>query len=131
MILLDTHALIWLVSHPKKLSVKAAAVIEEERKEKGIAISAMTVWEICMLIVHKRLELTMETEAWIAKVVSLPWLSVIPVDATIAEKSVFLPGEFHADPADRMIVATAMVNGLRLITSDQKIRAYRHVGTAW
>jgi len=73
----------------------------------------------------------MEAEDWIARSESLPFLDFVPVDNRIAIRSTRLPGSFHADPADRIIVATTLLLGATLITKDDKLRRYPHVDTLW
>ncbi len=131
MIVLDTHVLIWWVSNPEKLSSQAREAIEKEIKHGSILVSSISAWELYMLIKKGRLKLTMETDSWLEKIESLPFVQFIPVDNQIALKSVNLPGDFHADPADRMIVATAREKGIDLITSDEKIQNYPHVQSVW
>ena len=84
-----------------------------------------------MLVEREKLQLTMEVESWLATVAQIEAVRFVPVDVEIATKSVNLPGEFHKDPADRMIVATARKFAEPLITKDDKIRAYGHVKTIW
>lgn len=131
MILLDTHTLVWWVSNPEKLSKKAQTLIERERTSGEMLVSSISVWEIYMLIKKGRLKLTMDPDSWLAKVESLPFLRFVAIDNRIAAKSVTLPGTFHPDPADRMIVATAWESGAVLITSDERIRRYRYVQSRW
>src|SRR5438045_2926715 len=102
MIVIDTHVLIWYVSDPEKLSEKALQTIEIERKKSTILISSISVWELYLLVKKGRILLTMDTNSWLEQVESLPFIEFIPVDNRIAAKSVVLPGEFHADPADRI-----------------------------
>ena len=73
----------------------------------------------------------LDTDIWIEKITSLPYVQFIPVDNSIAAKSVTLPGEFHNDPADRMIITTAREKGVVLITADERIRQYAFVQTLW
>ena len=75
--------------------------------------------------------LTMDVESWLEKVENLPGIQFVPVDTAIARKSVMLPDTLHSDPADRIIIATSRQLGATLITSDQKIRSYKHVKTLW
>ena len=84
-----------------------------------------------MLTARGRLKLTMDARDWIAKSESLPFLHFIPVTNQIAVKSVHLPGKLHSDPADRIIVATAIIQETTLITADEKILNYPHVETLW
>ncbi len=131
MIVLDTHAWVWWVSGSKLLSVKARATIDLHMAERTVRVSSISVWEVAQLVERGRLELTMETDHWVARSESLPFLEFVPVDNRIALQSTSLPGAFHADPADRLIVATALALGATLVTKDKRLRAYRHVSTVW
>ena len=131
MIVLDTHILIWWVDSPQKLSKKAKKAIEEEKSKKGILISSISTFEIYLLIKKGKLELTNYPDAWLNRIESLPYVRFIPVDNKIAALSVNLPDFTHKDPADRIIIATAMINGATLITSDKKILNYTHVKAVW
>jgi PIN domain nuclease of toxin-antitoxin system len=84
-----------------------------------------------MLVERGRLVLTMEVGAWLATVAAIPAVRFVPVDTEIAVRSVDLPGEFHRDPAGRMIVAMARKFAAPVVTQDKKIRAYAHVRTVW
>lgn len=131
MIILDTHVLVWWVNNPKKLSTKAREAIEKEMKTGGILVSSISVWEIYMLVKKGRLKLKIDIDTWLGKVEELPFLEFVPVDNTIAAKSVTLPKWTHKDPADRMIVATALQNGSTLLTSDERIRNYLQEQSIW
>ncbi len=131
MIVLDTHALVFWVSDPKRLSAKARLSIRKNLKQKTVYVSAISVWEIAMLVTKGRLMLTMDVESWLDKVEGLPGIQFVPIDTVIARKSVMFPGTLHPDPADRIIIATARQLGATLITSDLKIRSYEHVKTLW
>ena len=84
-----------------------------------------------MLVAKQRLHLSMDVSAWLATAATIEGIRFVAVDMEIALKSTELPGEFHKDPADRIIVATARRFGLALVTADEKIRAYPHVKTFW
>lgn len=131
MILLDTNALVFLISSPKKLSQKASNRIDLEIKKKDIYVSSISIWEICLLVKAAKLELVMDVDTWIEKIEKLDFLKFVPVDNKIAAKSVALPEAVGRDPADRIIVATATGLGATLVTSDQKIRKYSGVKTIW
>ena len=131
MIALDTHALIWWVSGDMALSKKGLAAIKRELNGGDIIISSISAWEIAMLVSREKLLLTVDVDTWLAAVAEIESVRFVPVDTEIATKSVTLPGEFHKDPADRMIVATARKFGAPLVTKDEKIRAYAHVKTVW
>ena len=130
-IVLDTHAWIWWVSDPELLSAEVRRLIEQAMETESIHISCISAWEVAMLVDRGRLELTMTVEDWVAKSESLPFFSFVPVSNAIALKSVVLPAPLHQDPADRIIVATAMALGATLVTRDEKLLAYPHVKTVW
>lgn len=133
MIVLDTHALLWWVNGDPQLSQSALKAIEQElQAEDGeILISAITAWEIALLVEKGRLTLSMTTDAWLETVEEIEGVRFVAVDAATAVESTRLPGEFHKDPADRMIVALARHYNAELVTADDKITAYRHVRTVW
>ncbi|MEE9352611.1 MAG: type II toxin-antitoxin system VapC family toxin [Thiotrichaceae bacterium] len=132
MIVLDTHALIWWVNGDKRLSKLAHSAIGSETKNEGlILVSSITTWEIALLVEKKRLFLTMDIDDWLRTVAEIECVKFVPVDNDIAIHSVRLPGEFHPDPADRIITALARQHSVPLITSDSKIRNYQHVKTIW
>ena len=131
MIVLDTHTWIWYVSNPELLSKRAKRSIEAALKLKEIFISSISVWEVALLVASKRLELTMNIVDWIAKSEAFPFFHFVPVDNAIALKSVNLPEPLHKDPADRIIIATAMVMGVPVVSKDEKILNYPHVQTIW
>ena len=133
MIVLDTHALIWWVNGDSKLSARARKVIESEMTVDGgkILVSAITAWEIAMLVNKNRLVLTMDLIEWLDTVRSIDAVQFVPIDNEVAVQSVQLPGDFHPDPADRMITALARHYSAMLVTNDDKIRNYRHVKTIW
>jgi len=84
-----------------------------------------------MLVSRERLTLNMDVDSWLAEVDKIPAVEFVPVDNSVAVKSTCLPGEFHKDPADRMIVALARQLSFPLITADEKILSYKHVKTIW
>jgi PIN domain nuclease of toxin-antitoxin system len=130
-IVLDTHTLVWWVTNDSSMSKKAKAAIERERAGGEIVVSAISAWEIAMLVERETLAFSMDVESWLATVQQIPGVRFVPIDVDISTKSVKLPGEFHKDPADRLIVATARKFGAPLVTKDLKIRAYAHVKTIW
>ena len=84
-----------------------------------------------MLMERGRIALAMELDDWLAAVEELGSVAIVPVGARIAVQSVRLPGEFHRDPADRMIVALARELGVPVVTADEKIQRYPHVKWVW
>jgi PIN domain nuclease of toxin-antitoxin system len=131
-ILLDTHALIWWVSQPKRIPAKARRLIDAAVTDgESVSVSSISMWEVAMLVAHRRLTLTLDTNAWIAHVEALPFFTFVPVDNQIAVRAVQLDDFPHRDPADRMIVATALGLGAVMLTADARLRAYRPLKTVW
>ena len=131
MILLDTHVWLWFVSNPELLSNKARKAVDSAILKEKIFISSISAWEVALLVYNQRLRLTLDVADWIAKSEMLPYFQFIPVDNAIAIKSVSLPKPLHSDPADRIIIATAISLGASLVTKDKKILNYPHVKTVW
>jgi PIN domain nuclease of toxin-antitoxin system len=130
-IVLDTHALIWWVDNPAQLSKAALKALEEAVAKKSVYVSCISSWEIALLVERKRLFLGLDVRDWLARCEALPFLTFMPVTTPIAVESVRLPEFPHADPADRIITATALSLGARLVTKDDKLKAYKHVQTVW
>lgn len=132
MIVLDTHALIWWVNGHNQLSPTARQVIEKELAEdQRLLVSVISGWEIAMLVEKGRLVLTMDTDDWLATVASIEGVTFVPIDLGVAVHSVRLPGEFHPDPADRIIVSLARHHAVPVLTADARIQAYPHVQSLW
>ncbi len=131
MIVLDTHVWLWWLSGFERLSRKASRLIAHAIPQKGIYVSSISVWEVAQLVARRRLQLAMNVTDWLAKSEALPFVNFIPVDNAIAIKSVELPEPLHQDPADRIIIATALILGFPLVTKDRGITKYAHVRTIW
>jgi len=131
-IVLDTHVLLWWASgSAAQLSAAASQAIEAEINGGEIVVSSICAWELAMLVAKGRVALSMDVSEWLAVVGQIDGVRFVPVDNEIAVKSIELPGEFHKDPADRLIVATARKFASPLVTMDDKIRAYPHVRSIW
>lgn len=131
MIMLDTHALVWWRNSSSKLSHRAQTAIAREAQGGNLVLSAFSFWEIALLVEHNRLALPSDLASWLAAVEAIDRMHFIPVDNQIAVASVRLPPGLHKDPADRIIVATAIALGIPVVTADQKMHAYPHVQTIW
>jgi PIN domain nuclease of toxin-antitoxin system len=131
MIVLDTHAWIWFISNPDLLSKRAEKAVAAAVKDKSIMVSSISAWELALLVFKKRLKLTLDVSDWITKSESLPFIQFVPVTNSIAVKSVNLPLPLHPDPADRIIIATALSMGAPLVTKDKKLLGYSHIKTIW
>jgi len=127
-ILLDTHVLIWSLQDAPALGPEARILLDEHILAEGLMISAITIWEIAMLAKKSRIALGMDVMKWIEDALALPGLVLGALDPPIAIDSVMLPGDFHGDPADRIIIATARHHGLPLLTADQAILDYGTAG---
>jgi PIN domain nuclease of toxin-antitoxin system len=128
-IILDTHVLVWMASDPKRLSKKATDAIREARQKSGVAIAAITLWELAWLAKNGRLNVAGSVESFVretaARVIHQP---ITPENAALA---VQLPEGFPKYPADRLIAATAMAEGAALVTADERIRQAKVVQTIW
>ncbi|MGH7901173.1 MAG: type II toxin-antitoxin system VapC family toxin [Thermodesulfobacteriota bacterium] len=131
MIVLDTHVWVWWVSGIEELPLKIIRLIEKAIDQKAIYISCISVWEVAQLIERGRLQITLDVNNWVAKSEALPFVHFIPVDNAIALRSVQLPSPLHPDPADRIIIATALNLGFPLVTRDERLARYAHVQTIW
>ena len=128
MIVVDTHALIWSVADDERLGGNARSLIERHARNDGILVSAISPWEIALLAEKGRLRLGQDVGQWIESALALPGVRLAPIIPQIAIDSVRLPGVFHADPADRLIIATARHFEIELLTADRAILAYSRSG---
>ena len=130
MILLDTHVVVWLVSEPERLSKKAKAVIDDARQNgDGLAVSGITLVEITTLYGRRRILLAMSLESFLIELERR--FVVLPINARVCARMLSLPAGYPKDPADRVIGATARVEGMSLVTADQEIRRAKVVRTIW
>ncbi len=128
MILLDTHAWIWWIAAPDKLSSTARQILEESDE---IGVSVISCWEVSMLVSKQRLAFDRDVGAWVREALAREGLSVLPISPSIGVLAGSLDGDFHGDPADRLIVATALESESTLVTKDHRIRSYPAVRTVW
>lgn len=126
MIILDTHEWIWWVQADKRLPKKHAAVIKKYESD-GLGVSAISLWEVAKAVEYGKLSFSILVEEWLEKALSYPGIQLLNLTPQIVVESTQLPGNFHKDPADQIIVATARVFDIPLITADEKIRNYSHV----
>lgn len=126
MIILDTHIWIWWVHGDSRLTISQAEVITAH-EEADIGVSAISCWEIAKLVEYGRLTLPCSLESWFEQALSYPGIRLLPLTPKIVIESTRLPGDFHRDPADQMIVATARIFDCPLVTSDRKIVNYPYV----
>ena len=130
MILLDTHVVLWLALEQAKISKKAKAAIEEARNSgEGLGISGITLLEIATLEKKRRIALQSTLETFLTEVEKR--FVVLPITARVCVRAMGLAASFPSDPADRLITATALVEGIPLLTADDEIRRSKAVTTLW
>jgi PIN domain nuclease of toxin-antitoxin system len=129
-IILDTHIGVWWSDEISRLTAAQLDAITDERFIQGsIGISAITCWEIAMLVERQRITLQLDALSWLRRLLSYPGVELLPVTPEIAVRAYSLPEPFHRDPADRILVATAIELACPLLTDDGRILAYPHVNT--
>lgn len=119
--LLDTHTWIWLTDGNRKLGEKSKEAIRLAYSEDSAMVSAITPWEIALLVKKGRLTLETDVMEWVRNALTIPGLTVVPLETEIAVASTRLPFDMHPDPADRILVATARHIGATLVTADQAL----------
>ncbi len=129
MIILDTHVLVWLALAPNKLSKNAKQAIQNERRNGVLAVSAITLWELAWLVENGRIETNLGVSAFVREAVSKT--KVLPITPEIAAAAVSFRDPYPKDPQDRIIGATASVEGVALVTHDKLIRTSRAVRAIW
>ena len=131
MILLDTHAFLWLATEPEALSRPAASAIRRARSGGGIAIATISLWELAQKAAKGRLRQQGPLEIWLRALVAGTEVALRDVTPEIATVAAYLPFQFPADPMDRLIAATARVEGMPLVTADQRIQDSGVVRAIW
>ncbi len=126
MIILDTHIWVWWVHEDLRLTPEQHQILTTH-EQTGLGVSAISCWEIAKLVEYRRLVLPCPTLEWLDQALAYPGVQLVDLSPQIATESTELPGEFHRDPADQIIVATARVLKCALLTADEKIRNYPHV----
>lgn len=128
MILLDTHIWVWWVGQHPNLTQKFQQAIQAHQAS-GLGISIFSCWEVAKLVELGKLQLAFSTADWLQQAIMHPGVQLLDLTLPIIVESTQLPGSFHRDPADQIIVATARVHNIPLLTVDQKILNYPHVQT--
>jgi PIN domain nuclease of toxin-antitoxin system len=129
MILLDTPIVVWLAFEPDRLSKRAREAIRAAREEGGLAIAGISLLELAWLGEKGRVETTLSVESFVRQCARK--MTVVPMTPEIAARAVSLPGAYPKDPQDRLIGATALVEGIELVTRDQQIRKSGMVPVIW
>lgn len=128
MTVLDTHAWLWWVSADAKLSRAADKAI---RSTRTIGICAISCLEVATAVAKGRVLLDRDPLEWIQQALALERVELLAISPAIAVKATQLGREFHGDPADRLIVATTILEAATLVTKDKRIRDYPAVTTVW
>jgi PIN domain nuclease of toxin-antitoxin system len=131
MILLDTHVWLWLLHDPNQLSKNAQAAIQIEESQNGLLISAISVWEVAVKSSLGKLILPLPINDWYQLAQNHSGIVIEPLLPVDAIASAYLIGDFHKDPADRILVAIAQRYKIAIVTRDAKILNYPHVKTIW
>ena len=129
-LLLDTHAWVWWVGGSRELPTGTRRQVQAAFAEDRLWVSAISAWEVALLVQRGRLVLRLPVREWVARSEALSGLHFLPIDTAIGLRAVELP-DLHPDPADRIIVASAELLGAVLFTRDARLRAYGGIPTAW
>lgn len=128
---LDTHAWLWWVTGDRRLSKAARVAIERAQRDHDLWLSMISVWELAKKAEKGQLVFDRPLREVIEQALAQPGLEVAEITRPILLESCTLPGPFHGDPADQIIVATTRLRSAKLVTADQRIRDYDHVRTVW
>jgi PIN domain nuclease of toxin-antitoxin system len=130
LILVDTHVVVWLAFDQRKISRKARAAIDGARKNgEGVAICDITLLELATLARKNRIRFDISLESFLEEVESR--FVVLPMSGRACARAIGFPEAYPKDPADRIIGATALVEGLFLVTADREIRQSKLIQTIW
>ena len=131
MIVLDTHVLVWWLAQPRNLSAKARRLVKASAAKAEVVVSTISLFEIATLVRRRRLVLTLSFSSWVAALRSMSEINLQPVSPEIALAAGDFDEPFPGDPADRLIAATALVAGAKLVTADEKLRSVSMIETVW
>jgi len=129
--LLDTHTWVWWNARPDALSPAVRELLSDPAACNELLLSAISVWELCKLLEKGKIGLSLPVEDWIRQALDAPGLRLVPLTPRIAYRSTVLPGPFHQDPADQIIIATAREENATILTRDARILGYRHAQSLW
>jgi PIN domain nuclease of toxin-antitoxin system len=128
MILLDTHAFVWAFAEPRRLGKRAARMFGTAKRW---AIADISLWEFAMLVDREKLKVDGSAAEWLRLALEDPRSNVLPISPEIALQAARLDATFHGDPADRLIVSTAIGLGAPLLTADRRIHHCEAVQAVW
>jgi len=127
-VLLDTHVWVWLMLGDNRLGSVNRRMLEKAVPDGHLRVSIISVWEVAMLEAKGRLTLAGDCASWVREALAAPGLRLAELTPPIAIASTRLPGVFHGDPADRILIATARESEATLLTADQAILQYGSAG---
>jgi len=130
-IVLDTHAWLWLCLEPQRLSAPATRAIRAAVRHGGLAIASITLWELAMMLARGRVIPRGTPEAWLAELIDQSGVVVKEITPAVAALATHFPEDFPGDPAGRLIVATARAEGVPLVSRDAALRASAVIETIW
>lgn len=128
--MLDTNAWILLVDAPERLPLATLEQVQD-MAHAPLGLAAISAWEVAKKTALGKLQLSLPVSQWLRRATNPIGMQLLPLTPQVALESAYLPGDFHRDPADQLIVATARLYNLVLVTSDQRIQAYPYVKTVW
>ena len=129
-IVVDTHVVVWLALEPARITKNARTAIEQSRRQgQGLAISDITLLEIATLEAKGRVKLSSTLETFLSEIEAR--FVVLPITGRVCVRALGLPSSYPKDPADRVIGATALVEGIPLVTADEAIRRSKALPTIW
>lgn len=128
MILLDTHVFVWWAAQRGKLSKKALRVLTTDQQPR---LSDISLWEIAMLVSRGRLKFDRDVDVWLETALEETRIEIVAIDSAIAYRSTRIGAQFHGDPADQLIAATAIERRIALVTADENLRHSSAVTTIW
>ena len=129
--LLDTHAWVWWVTEDRRLPATSRRAIDRSSARGMLGLSVISVWEVAKKVEKSQLVLDRPVEDWVDEAVARPGMQLFEMTRPILVESCRLPGPFHGDPADQIIVATARDREAIVMTKDERIRRYPHVRSSW
>lgn len=129
MVLIDTHVVLWILGETRRLSRNAVDVIRDARADDGLAVSAVTLYEVAFVVTRGRVDFDMPLQTLLRRISERFILKQITAEVAVAAASFVDP--YPRDPMDRLIGATAVVEGIPLVTANERIRASGQVATIW
>lgn len=129
--LLDTHTWVWWHMSPENLSTKVKKLISDTKSYDELLLASISVWEFSKLLEKGRLIISYDPEEWLNQALEMVKFRFVDLTPAIAYKSTILPGVFHGDPVDQIIVATAREENATIFTKDKTIQKYKYVKTVW